>query len=365
MCIFFISECFRKLNQNSSYHKTQKLSATFNTRTNYVTHYMNLKTYLELGMVLTKIHKVFRFRQSTFLKKYIDFCTELRKNSKTRFDSLCFKLMVNSVFGKWLERTRDYLTCHFATTSAKLSKHILSPRFSNFKIINDNLVIVFQSTARCRLNKLYTIGFTVLERSKDFMYRQYYNEIKPRLGDVEVLFSDTDSFCLQVKNNAVTDNLAKLKGIMDYSNYPSEHPNFSHKQKNQLGLFKDELKGGKILDYVGIRSKTYSLKIQPYLGGGKKLKQKKTSFILSTAKGVRTGYKKPIPFNDFKKCIKTISRVNVTQFHITSKQHVLATTKVRKTAWTSFDDKRWLFHCGVHSTPYGSSQISAKCPYCK
>ena len=50
-----------------------KLIPNLGNKTNYVLHYRNFQLYLFLGMKLTKIHKVLKFKRSDWMKKYNDF----------------------------------------------------------------------------------------------------------------------------------------------------------------------------------------------------------------------------------------------------------------------------------------------------
>ena len=64
----------------------KKLIPNLGNKNNYVVHYRNLQLYLSLGMNLTKINRVLKFKQPDWMKKYINFNTEKRMNGANDFE---------------------------------------------------------------------------------------------------------------------------------------------------------------------------------------------------------------------------------------------------------------------------------------
>ena len=63
----------------------KKLSEKLGSKSEYVFYDRNLQLYLSLEMKLTKIHRVLKFKQFDWMKKYIDFNTKKRINAANDF----------------------------------------------------------------------------------------------------------------------------------------------------------------------------------------------------------------------------------------------------------------------------------------
>ena len=87
-----------------------KLIPNLGDKVKYVVHYRNLQYYLSLGMKLVKIHRILSFKQSDWLKKYVDFNTEKRKQSPDEFNKGLYKLLNNCTYGKSIENQRKIMS---------------------------------------------------------------------------------------------------------------------------------------------------------------------------------------------------------------------------------------------------------------
>ena len=154
------------------YKPTSKLMCDVTNKSKYMIHYRMFKFYLNQGMKVTKIHTIYRFKQSAWLGKYIDQNIQKRTVAKTNFEKDLYKLMNNAFFGKTMENVRDRTNLEFLSHSqidqiikrqSKLSFKGIVNHYSKFSVYKfDKEKTVF--------DKPIYLGFTVLELSKLLMY---------------------------------------------------------------------------------------------------------------------------------------------------------------------------------------------------
>lgn len=342
---------------NSETYKDCKLSATFHERKNYIIHFKNLKLYLSLGMILTKIHRAVEFKQKNFIAPFIEKCTIERQKANSKFEQDQFKKLANSTYGKTIQNVRGYINVKLHTNIKSLQKAIASHTFKYFTIIDTNLVQTNHFTPTIIHDKPLFIGATILELSKHFMYDFYYNKLTSPNFNVDLGFSDTDSFLFKTNNSKKC--LKHLQPIMDFSNYPKNHKLFSQSNKSKLGYFKDEL-GGSLMckEFIGLRAKCYALKLQ----------QNETKLEKKVCKGLgRIAIKNRLKFDHYKQCLFSKKNFRFDYHSIKSTKQNVKTVRINKKALSHFDSKRWIFNCGIHSSPYGSkliNQFYEKCPKC-
>ena len=149
--------------------KQHKLMTTLHDKQRYVLHYRALKQALKHGLVLVKIHRDIQFKQSPWLKKYIDLNSAKRKEAKNEFEKMLFKLFNNAVYGKMMENERKRVDVKLVTkwngrygAEALISKS----NFHSSDIFDENLVAVQLFRTEICIRKPIYIGLSVLDLSK-------------------------------------------------------------------------------------------------------------------------------------------------------------------------------------------------------
>ena len=143
-----------------------------------------------------------KFKQSGWMKKYIDFNTEKRTNAANSFEKDFLKLMINSVYGKTMENLRKRINVRLVNNEKDFLKYTSRPTHITHKIFDKNYAAIHEIKPVLILNKSIYLGFTVLELSKWLMYDFHYKFIKKHF-DVELLFTNTDSLTYEIKSKDV------------------------------------------------------------------------------------------------------------------------------------------------------------------
>ena len=75
-----------------------------------------------------------------------------------------------------------------------------------------------------------------------------------------MLFTDTESLTYEIKSKNVYEEFYKWKDLFDFSNYSKYSKNFNETNKKIIGKMKDEFGRVIIIEFVGLKSKMYSIK---------------------------------------------------------------------------------------------------------
>ena len=82
--------------------KSKKLILDQNNKYEYPINYRMLKFVVRMGIKVTKVHRIIKFKQDFIIRDYIELNTKMRAGAKTEPQKDIFKLMKKSLFGKKL-----------------------------------------------------------------------------------------------------------------------------------------------------------------------------------------------------------------------------------------------------------------------
>ena len=174
------------------------------------------------------------------------------------------------------------------------------------------------------------------------MYDFHYNFIKKSFY-AELLFTDTDSLTQEIKSENVYEEFFKWKNLFDFSNYSKDSKFFDKTNKKVIGKMKDEFGGVIVDEFLGLKSKMYSMKEIV----GKEY---------NTAKGVSI----TTEFDKFKNVLfnEKIIRHKMKRIQSNSK---LGTYEIDKISLSCFDDKRYVLDDGIYTLAYFNKDSVTSC----
>ena len=115
-----------------------------------------------------------------------------------------------------MEDVKNHMNFEFVCKDTSFQKVVNKPNYSRHFILNENIAGVQCSKSKVKLNKPIAVGVAILSLSKHHMYNFYYNTLKKKYQDnISLLYTDTDSFVIDVKTKDIYDDFKKhLKMIL-------------------------------------------------------------------------------------------------------------------------------------------------------
>jgi len=263
------------------------------------------------------------------------------------------------MFGKTFENKRNRCNVHLVVNEKRAKSLVSRPSCQRWNIINEDLLFVDMLPNKILQDRPIAVGFTILDLSKAHMFDMHYNVIMKRYGEkrARLLFTDTDSLCYHIKTPNLYEDMRQDLDRYDTSNYPRDHPLYSTTNEKILGKFKDELKGFRGLEFVGLRPKLYSLLAESSIDPKMAVKGVKKSYV-----------EKHVTHELFKNTLFSKKPENAEFIRFHSKSHKVTSVKQKKVGLSAFDDKRYILDDGISSLAYGHKRIrelSIDMPPCK
>ena len=238
---------------------TNKLIPNLYQKKNYVVHYRNLKFYLSQGARLIKVHEILELKQNDWMKPYINFNTEKRKEATNEADKNLFNLFNDSVYGKTMENMRKRMKVRVTTTEKEFIKYASRDTYINHSIYSKDFAVIHEKQEVLKLNKPINVVCTVLELSKLFMYEFYYSFLKKKFKNIELSYMVTDSFIIEITNENFDQIIYEYEEYFDLSNLPKDFKYYCGDNKKVPEKMKDEYGGKVIFELASSKPKSYTL----------------------------------------------------------------------------------------------------------
>ena len=153
---------------------------------------------------------------------------------------------------------RKTINVRLVNNAKDYKRWIGRPNFVSQIIFDKNFVAIHEIKPVLTLAKPIYVEFSILDLSKYLMYDFHYKYIK-RKHDAKLLFTDKGSLVYEIKKEDFYEDFYKDKNLFDFSDYLQDSKFFDLDDKSVFGKIRDKSKGKIIREFLGLRSKMYSL----------------------------------------------------------------------------------------------------------
>ena len=277
------------------------------------------------------------------------FNQNMRAKAMNEFEKSFYKLLNNSIYGKFIENVRKHIDYRLPSTEAQMRKLVAKPNYKSCDIITENLCGVQLERTKITINKPIICGFCILDLSKAIMLDFYYNVLKKRYNDnIKLLKTDTDSLVVSIETENAYDDIYEMRDYFDLSNFPKGSKYFDSTNKKVICKFKLEC------------SEKFPIVLEEIVGLRPKLDDTLMSdnSEIMTCKGVNRRFaKKTYNHQDYLDCLQN-EHIKMAKFGIIRQEHHnLHSVIVSKIGLSPNDDKRYMLNA-YDSLPYGHYKIS-------
>lgn len=315
----------------------------------YCCHSRLLEFYLEHEFIeLKRVYRAVYGREYDVFNRYVTKNLEERKKyADDPIKKMLYKLMNNALYGKTYEDVTQRSDIKIIS-SHEFSE--LEPHEVKREIMKLSDWVIYEAPKKeFLIDKPIYLGAAITEYSKLWMYKFFYEDIRPRFPATEVYYTDTDALTIKFSHETGVHSLYDLaialntpeRAVIDTSNWPSEMKlsPVHTKHNNEPGLFKSETGYSRIVKMIALRAKTYIMVCE-------------NGEIKMSVKGCPMKEKSRLTFDDFKDVLFGKKNKQLIEYDaITSKFHLVKTTQLTRVVLSADDRKRYISDDRIHTFP--------------
>lgn len=308
------------------------LVGTLYDKEKYGVHWQLLRWYIAHGLQVKKIHFAVIFDEGDYLKSYVSLNIEIRNKRTDELGKMVYKLLGNSIYGKTFESPFNRGTYLIVREADKLRGLLEEGGISSITPLEGGNCIVKLDAEEVFLDKPTYIGACVTEYAKLHMYKLFYDDLGSVFPNVELVYTDTDSFIVRVEHRAGMTPKELFQYIEEQS------PGLIGSKGGQV---KSETGEDVIQEVVALRSKLYA-----YVT--------KSGKIGKRAKGTTAAaQEQELSWDSYKEALFSLKAVPTHNMQFQRAGFHIKSVDLVKQSISVNDGKRYICDDGIHTHAWG------------